>query len=60
MNYTVVWTNSAAELESDVMHLIHQGWKPQGGVSVVAHASSTHFFQAMVKETPPIGIGPLE
>jgi len=50
MEYTV-----AAEIEIDylvahVMRLVGEGWRPQGGVTMLVMGPNQHFAQAMVRE----------
>ncbi len=36
-------------LEEEVKRLIHEGWQPQGGISVVINDNHKEYYQAMVK-----------
>lgn len=65
MKYQVVIKNSKEELEVEVNNLLSQGWRPQGGISmmvvpnfakrperisVIWETSAFHFAQALVKD----------
>lgn len=52
MNYTIVESQTAFDLNEQVNDLIHEGWRPIGGVCVAnsnANPQLWWFYQAMVK-----------
>ena len=50
MEYRIVETKSAEELQMKVQELIAQGWKPQGGLSVVSYGpTSWWYYQAVIR-----------
>ena len=50
MEYCIVETESAKKLQQQVQELIAQGWKPQGGLSVVSYGpTSWWYYQALVR-----------
>jgi tRNA A37 threonylcarbamoyltransferase TsaD len=59
MRYYVVYRESLEELIKEVNRLMSEGWRPQGGIDVVAvtfnpglfQSVSERFAQAMVSET---------
>lgn len=58
MRYYVVYRESLEELIKEVNRLIGEGWRPQGGIDIVAvtfnpglfQKTSESFAQAMVRE----------
>jgi len=43
-------SNGLEDLEEKVNAYIKQGWKPQGGISVVLNSNyNLHYYQAMIK-----------
>ena len=59
MDYTVVfntgWQSNTSsvlkELAHEVRRLSREGWKPQGGISVVFTSTNINVYQAMIKES---------
>ena len=55
MKYCILNTYSIKEIEEEMKHYIKQGWKPQGGISVVDQGNTRQgrgvlFCQAVIKE----------
>lgn len=57
MDYTIVFCHDKRDIESQVNRYIENGWKPQGGISIMynddqiyGYPSGIYFAQAMIKE----------
>jgi len=50
MEYVIVSNHSVIFLEGEINEMIKDGWKPQGGLSVVKDGLGTSYCQAMIKE----------
>ena len=57
--YRIVVDGSKEKIEASVNALMSKGWKPTGGIAMVAdpHSFDVRYFQAMIYETP-IDFGP--
>ena len=49
MEYAIIESDSTAGLEEKVRALIEEGWRPQGGISIIGQSGFYTLLQAMVR-----------
>jgi len=52
MDYRVITATGKYQLQEEVIEMIKQGWKPQGGILYTLHLGGVHetWAQAMMKD----------
>lgn len=51
MEYCIVKENAVGQFTDEVNRLIKEGWRPQGGITVLWSEAYTYYYQAMIRNT---------
>jgi hypothetical protein len=50
MEYCIVKEDTIVKFTDEVNQLLKEGWRPQGGMSVIWDEAYTYYYQAMVRD----------
>ena len=50
MEYCIVKEDTIVKFTDEVNRLLKEGWRPQGGMSVIWDEAYTYYYQAMVRD----------